>query len=58
MDPPELLEKLARGYAATGQTANARRVAAETVTAYDKLGKKSDAARVAASFNIDRVLVR
>ena len=58
MDPPELLEKLARGYAATGQTANSRRVAAETVTAYGKLGKKSDAARVAAQFNLERVLVR
>jgi hypothetical protein len=58
IDPPELLEKLARGYAATGQTANARRVAAETVTAYDKLGKKSDAARVAARFSLEGMLAR
>jgi hypothetical protein len=58
INPPELLEKLARGYAATGRTADARRVAAETVTAYDKLGKKSDAARVAARFNIEGALAR
>ncbi len=57
-DPPELLEKLARGYAATGRTADARRLAAETVTAYGKLGKKSDAARVAARFNIEGALAR
>jgi len=57
-DPPELLEKLARGYEVTGRTADARRVAAETVTAYGKLGKKSDAARVAARFSLERTLVR
>jgi hypothetical protein len=58
MDPPELLEKLARGYQVTGRTADARRVAAETVTAYGNLGKKSDAARVAARFSLEGMLAR
>jgi len=57
-DPAELLEKLARGYEVTGRTADARRVAAETVTAYGKLGKKSDAARVAARFRLEGMLAR
>ena len=58
MDPPELLEKLARGYEVTGRTADARRVAAETVSAYGKLGKKSDAARVAARFSLEGSLAK
>ncbi len=57
-DPPELMEKLARGYEVTGQTTNARRVAAETVAAYGRLGRTSDAARVAARFRVDGMLAK
>ncbi|MEO8620832.1 MAG: hypothetical protein ABI625_07195 [bacterium] len=45
-DPPELLEKLAKGYVINKDAANARRTAADAVEAYKRLGRTTDAARV------------
>jgi hypothetical protein len=49
-DPPELLEKLATGYQINHEPEIARRVAAETVVAYKRVGRTKDAARLAGQF--------
>ncbi len=49
-DPPELLEKLATGYQINHEPEMARRVAAETVVAYKRVGRPKDAARLAGQF--------
>jgi tetratricopeptide (TPR) repeat protein len=53
-DPPELLEKLAKGYQVTGNAAQARSTAVAAVSAYQRLGKTSDAARVSTQFGVAR----
>lgn len=46
-DPPQLVEQLARGYAATGDLRRARALSGEAKAGYERLGRRAEAARIA-----------